>query len=160
MPKITDDQRARVVSLIREGKGRNEVSRATGVGQGTVSRIAQAEGLSIVPAGVDRTRLKTLTDAAQAFHHHRRLQLYAVAAEKAEAMLHDSDLTPKELQHVVTALAISHDKTRLESGEATSRHENTGAVVIYVPASPRLARPAPQVMDVAHAPLSDPSGHV
>ena len=142
MGRMSDDQRRQVRTLIRQGKGRNQIARETGVGQGSITRIAQAEGLSITPAGVDRARLKELTEAAQMFVHERRLRLYNVAADRAEMMLHDPTLSPKELQHVVTSLAILNDKYRVELGEAKVAPQYQSNIVVVVGDNGRGPLPA------------------
>lgn len=120
MGKLPDDRRSAVLSLVRAGRGRNQIARETGVSQGTVSSIAKQAGVAIVPAGIDRARLKQLAAAAEAYTSQRRLSLYNRAAERAEEMLARADLSPRDLQSVVTSLAIAHDKYRLELGESTA----------------------------------------
>ena len=81
----------------------------------------------------DRAQVKQLLEAAKAYTHERWLRFYDRAMARAEAMLEDPDLTPKELQAVVTTGAIANDTYRLETGEATSRYEQA-TMHIYVPA--------------------------
>lgn len=58
---ITAKERARVCALIREGKGRNEISREVGISLGATSAIADKAGLSF-----DRSATAAATAARQA----------------------------------------------------------------------------------------------
>lgn len=59
-PPITNDQRERILELARAGVTRNKIAAEVGVGVGTVSRYANAAGLSF-----DRSRTRAATEAAR-----------------------------------------------------------------------------------------------
>ena len=154
--RIDDDQRGQVVDLLRQGKGRNEISRLAGVGAGSVSRIAQAASISITPAGVDRSALNNLLAAARAYDRARRLALYNRAMERAEEMLADPALSPRGLQAVVTSQAIADDKVKVLLGEQRVMPEQQTNILIVVGDNGRGPSPdqvaaltAPPVVDVA-----------
>ena len=79
---VQPEERARVEGLIRDGVPRNEIARRTGLGAATVSRIADAAGLTFdrsATAEATRARVLDLADA--------RTRLIAGAVRNAEEAL-------------------------------------------------------------------------
>ena len=153
--RITDGQRGQVVQLVKEGKGRNQISREVGISQGAVSNIARAEGLSITPAGVTGQQLNNLLEAARLYDRERRLRMYSRAMEVAETMLANPKLTPRELQAVVTSQAIADDKVKVLLGEEKAAPQYQSNIVVVVGNNGRGPLPAGAVQ--VHR--SFPAGH-
>lgn len=83
MAPFTDDERRQVTDLHAQGKGRNEISRLTGIHNKRVSRIAAALGLTFSRAGA--TAAATEAKKADAASRRARLQDETLAA--AERLL-------------------------------------------------------------------------
>ncbi|WP_309029116.1 helix-turn-helix domain-containing protein [Streptomyces alfalfae] len=82
---VTDDERAEIIRLHGEGKGRNEIARLTRRSQRTVSLICQEEGLVFdVTMTEDATR-------------HRVAQLADRRAMLAEALQDDAERLTEQL---------------------------------------------------------------
>ena len=160
MGRISDDQRGQVIQLVKEGKGRNEISRATGVSAGSVSNIAQHEGLSITPAGVDRSLLNNLLDAARVYDRERRLRLFYRSMERAEEMLADPALTPRGLQAVVLSQAVATDKVAHLLGEAKVAPQPTTNIVVMVGDNGRGPSPEQAARRAAEQLVVEVSGRV
>lgn len=67
---LSDAQREQIIDLARAGRKRNEIAREVGVSPSTVSRLAQAEGLTF-----DRTQTEKATKAHVADAKARRATL-------------------------------------------------------------------------------------
>ena len=147
--KLTPDERQRIIGLLESGMSVGETARQTGRSKGIVSLLGKRAGVDL-----DRSRGRKLARAAREFDRVERLSLINETAARLREVLSAGGLSPRELQAASVTLGILIDKRRLETGEATSRTE-TATVHIYVPASPRLSRPASQVMDVAPARLPE-----
>ncbi|MEV0660140.1 helix-turn-helix domain-containing protein [Actinomadura luteofluorescens] len=104
---ITDADRQRVAQLHGEGKSRNEIARAIGRAQSTVSKIARELGLSF-----DRSRTAKATEAVQADNKARRTiearESIAVAAELRQRILGAKG--GRDAQGWATAYGIMADK--------------------------------------------------
>lgn len=72
---VQPEERARVVELIKAGMARNEIARETKLGAATITRIAQAEGLSF-----DRSQTAAAVEA-------RKVDLAAERVRLLERML-------------------------------------------------------------------------
>lgn len=79
---ISADQRAQVEQLCRDGVGRNEISRQTGVGLGSVTKIVNDAGLSF-----DRAATRAATAARQEDLAERRSRLLTGMYAETEAVL-------------------------------------------------------------------------
>ena len=148
--KLTPDERQRIIGLLESGMSVGETARQTGRSKAVVSVLGKRAGITVR----EQSQTEKARQAAQEYHRDRRLALLDQAFQKAEELL-PTITTARELRDWAVGNAVLTDKRRLETGEVTSRTETTGAVVIYVPQSPRLARPASQVMDVAPAQLPE-----
>ncbi len=82
---VTDDERAEIIRLHGEGKGRNEIARLTRRSQRTVSLICQEEGLTFDV---------TMTEEAT---RHRVAQLADRRAMLAEALQDDAERLTEQL---------------------------------------------------------------
>lgn len=79
---LTDDERERILELIRAGKGCAEIAREVGRAVDTVSRIAKTIGHQF-----GKTNLARAHDARSAYSAERRAAIAARATERAEQML-------------------------------------------------------------------------
>jgi IS30 family transposase len=78
---LTDDERRRVAELHAAGKTRNEIARAIGRAQSTVSKLAAEQGLTF-----DRSRTKAATAAKVVDAKARRADLAAALLEDAHRL--------------------------------------------------------------------------
>ncbi len=148
--KLTPDERQRIIGLLESGMSVGETARQTGRSKAVVSVLGKRAGITVR----EQSQTEKARQAAQEYHRERRLALLDRAFQKAEELL-PTITTARELRDWAIADGVFTDKRRLETGEATSRHEQA-VVHIYVPQSPRLSRPASQVVDVAPAALPEP----
>ncbi len=109
---ITDSERDKMLSLLREGFSHCEVARRTGRSQSAVSALAKEHGISPVRLMPRAQR------AARDYNKVERRNLLNLAFDKAGDLLERGDITARDLKDVVTAVAIAIDKRRLEDGEA------------------------------------------
>jgi transposase-like protein len=109
---ITDGERDRMLSLLREGFSHCEVARRTGRSQSTVSALAKEYGIQPV------NLMPRVQQAARDYNKVERRNLLNLAFDKAGDLLERRDITARDFKDVVTAVAIAIDKRRLEDGEA------------------------------------------
>lgn len=83
-PRITDDERAEILRLAREGLARNEVARQVGRDPSVVTRICNAAGVSF-----DRSATKAATAARQIDLKALRAELQIMYLQEAKASLLD-----------------------------------------------------------------------
>ena len=130
MPKaLAPDVRDRIISLLHEGHGCNEIARQVACSPSTVTKLARAEGVTF-----ERSQTKKATVARRDYAQAERLELLNAGFDKARELLDDLT-TPNHLQSWTVAVATLIDKRRLEDGEATERTD-----VIDHGARDRLAR--------------------
>lgn len=79
--RVTDDERARIVELVRGGMPRNAVAREVGRSPSTVSAVAQREGLSF-----DRSEVAAATAARQEDNRDKRSRLQELLLDDALRM--------------------------------------------------------------------------
>lgn len=79
---IRGERRQQVIDLVNQGLPRNQVAERTGLGRGTISGIAKAEGLTF-----DRERTRVATEARQVDNKARRAQLSAALLDQINAVL-------------------------------------------------------------------------
>lgn len=156
--RLSDDIRAEVVRLADTGLSAGAIARQLSISQGSVHNIASAAGRTF-----DASRVKHMLPLIEAFHHERRLRIYAKVAQVAEDKLDlvlagEADISLKELQALVTSVAIGNDKARLELGESTQNIAHNVSMHIYLPDNGRsiadTTLPAP---DTAPALLPGPA---
>lgn len=128
MAKLTPADRAEIIRLLRDGIPRNEVARRTGRGQATVTRIANAEGITLdrsaTKAAVEARMAQLKSDLADDAARLRQ-QLFAPCVEQ-KAMtvalgrgqgstveiveIHRDQPTFSEQARIMTAVGIAVDK--------------------------------------------------
>ena len=86
---ITDEQRAQVLELHRQGKGRNEIAKTVGISAGSVTNIANAAGIEF-----DRAETAAATQA-------RRQDL---AKKRADAEADELEILRLQQTHVLDVL--------------------------------------------------------
>lgn len=84
MAPFSDREREQVAALHAEGKGRNAISRETGIHNRRVSAIAAELGLSFVRGGA---RTAAATEARKADAATRRSEIEAAALDAAQRLL-------------------------------------------------------------------------
>jgi hypothetical protein len=109
---ITDEEREKILELLREGFSHGQVARRTGRSQSAVSALAKE--YSIEPV----YRMPKAQLAAREYNKVERLNLLNLMFDKASNLLDQSDLTARDFKDLVTAVAICIDKRRLEDGKA------------------------------------------
>jgi transposase len=109
---ITDNEREKMLSLLREGFSHCEIARRTGRSQSTVSALAKEHGIK--PVGL----MPRAQQAARDYNKVERRNLLNLAFDKASELLERRDITARDFKDLVTAVAIAIDKRRLEDGQA------------------------------------------
>jgi hypothetical protein len=109
---ITEEERKKMLELLREGFSHGEVARRTGRSQSAVSALAKQ--CSIEPVN----RMPKAQLAAREYNKVERRNLLNLMFDKASVLLDRSDLTARDFKDLVTAIAICIDKRRLEDGKA------------------------------------------
>ena len=117
MARLTDKERARIVSLLKEGKSQNSIAKKVKRSPDTVNRIAKAEGI----VSDIRTPKKAI-EASKAYAEERRLEIIGKGLDKADDLL-ERIQEAKDLKEWSIALGTLVDKARLETGEVTGREE-------------------------------------
>jgi transposase len=117
-PKLTSEERARIVSYLKDGKSQNWTAKKVGRSPGTVGNIAHAEGI----AALDIRTPKKANEARRDYSKAERLELLNELFDHARTMLPNIK-EAKELQALTITIATAIDKRRLEDGEATERKE-------------------------------------
>lgn len=90
---VTDQERERIVALIRSGLKRNDIVEQTGRGGATITRIAKSIGwdwMSIADART-QTTLARAHEARSAYSAERRAVIAATFTERAEQLLADME---------------------------------------------------------------------
>jgi hypothetical protein len=137
--------RERVVTLLPEGRSRNEIATLVGCSAGSVTNIAAAEGHDFVQSAKSeeaRASAYARRQVAREFAAADRLALLNRGLVVAERLLVKVK-TGRDLQVWAGAVGTLIDKHRLEAGEATERTEVTTDA-----ARDRLAR---RLMELAAA---------
>lgn len=116
-PKLTAEERKRIVSLLQEGMSQSGVAKEVKRSKDTVGRIGREAGIES-----DGRSTKKATEAARDYAKAERLQLLNKGFDKAGDLL-KSIKEAKELQAWMVAVATGIDKRRLEDGEVTDRSE-------------------------------------
>lgn len=116
-PKLTSEERERIVRLLKEGKSQGKTAKEVGRHVSTVNRIAKAEGIDSNIAAT-----KKAIEAKRDYDLAERLLLLNEGFDKARDILPEIK-EPKDLQAWMIAVATGIDKRRLEDGEATHRGE-------------------------------------
>jgi hypothetical protein len=116
---LTTTEKQRIREMLDDNRSHNEISRAIGRSQSTISGYAKREGYSPLP---ERTPA-IANQARREYSKQERLALIGLIFERGEELLNKPDLSAREYKEVVTGIAIGVDKSRLEEGQPNSVHE-------------------------------------
>jgi hypothetical protein len=105
--------------MLDQNYSHNQIAKVMGRSQSTISTFAKAQGYSPLPERVP----SPANQARREYGKQERLALLNLVFEKGEEMLQGGELSPREYKETVTGIAIAIDKSRLEEGSPTSRHE-------------------------------------
>jgi hypothetical protein len=120
---MSEQERAAILSDLRDGLSLRATARKRGRGVATVSRVANGAGLDL-----ERSATQKAASARRDYAQAERLALLNRLFDKCAQIL-PTCKKPYEVMQLATAMAIAIDKRRLEDGEATSRTEvNTDGV--------------------------------
>lgn len=117
--QLSESERQRIAEALRAGKPRNQVARESGRGLGTVTAIAQAEGIAL-----DRSATKKATDARVADVRSRLSELMGGLAEDAHRFrgeLFSAGTSPQGKLALMTCIGIAVDKTRALLGDVDEK---------------------------------------
>lgn len=117
MARVLDDERMRIVEMLRGGMSQTRAAKESGRSSGLVNKIAREEGI------VSIHNVKKANDAREAYAEERRLEIIGKGFDKADDIL-AALKEPRDFQAWTVGFGTLIDKARLESGEATSRHES------------------------------------
>ena len=108
---VTEDEEKAIIKLLESGKTTREVAKEFDRGAGTISRIAQRNGLDLA----ERSNVKSAALAKSCYASDDRIKLVGELLNKAKQLMKTCDTT-RDLQYLATAIAIGIDKRRLEEG--------------------------------------------
>lgn len=131
--RVTDADRDRVRALHTQGHGRNEISRRTGLAEGTVGNIARALGLSF-----DRSATAALTASRAEDLRARRQRIQLKMLTQAEQVL--DDLASGQWQTLIRGDQGAEREVTLDFVPARDRKDAVWAVGAYVANDERLER--------------------
>jgi predicted transcriptional regulator len=116
---LTDEEKARIREMLDDGQSHNSIAKQVGRAQSTISEYARREGYSPLPDRTPRVANQARRDYAKA----ERLELLNQAFETGAEMLERGGLSARDYKEVMTAIAITVDKRRLEEGMPDSVRE-------------------------------------
>jgi hypothetical protein len=116
---LTTPEKQTIREMLDQNHSHNQIAKAIGRSQSTVSAYAKREGYSPLPERVPTVANRARKDYAKA----ERRELLNQAFETASQMLERGGLTARELKELMTAVGITLDKARLEEGSPNSVHE-------------------------------------
>lgn len=121
---ISKKEEMAIIEAINEGKTRNSIAREFKRSPGTITNIAQKNGLTF-----DQTPTKKAVEAASKWNKARRFELIGKFFDKLRDVIQVTS-DPRELKDLSTALGIVIDKARLEEGEPTeiTKNENNDTI--------------------------------
>ena len=108
-PPVTDDEEKAILAALEAGKTTRQVAEEFGRGAGTISRIAQRNGLDLA----ERSNVKRAALVKSCYASVERIELVGLLLNKAKQLMKTCD-TARDLQYLATAIAIGIDKRRLE----------------------------------------------
>jgi len=120
---VAEDEEKSIIQALESGKTTREVAKEFDRGAGTISRIAQRNGLDLA----ERSNVKSAALAKSCYASEDRIKLVGRALDKAESLLKTCE-TPRDLQALMMAIAIGIDKRRLE--ESTDPSARGGEIRI------------------------------
>jgi len=114
---VSESEEKAIIKSLESGKTTREVAREFDRGAGTISRIAQRNGLDLA----ERSNVKSAALAKSCYASDDRIKLVGELLNKARSMLKTCD-SSRDLQYLATSIAIGIDKRRLEeSTDPSSR---------------------------------------
>ncbi len=116
---LTTPEKQTIREMLDQNHSHNQIAKAIGRSQSTISDFAKREGYSSLP---ERTP-HVANQARREFGKAERLELISLVFQRGEEMLQKPGLTPREYKEVTTGIAIGIDKSRLEEGSPNSVHE-------------------------------------
>jgi transposase len=116
---LSSYEKRTIREMLDQNHSHNQIAKAIGRSQSTVSTFAKREGYSPLPERTPTVANRARKDYAKA----ERRELLNQAFETASEMLERGGLTPRELKELMTAVGITVDKMRLEEGAQNSVHE-------------------------------------
>jgi hypothetical protein len=130
---ITDEDRAEIIRLHGEGKGRNEIARLSGRSLRTVSRICEDAGLTF-----DRTATAVATEARKTDAKARRAAIIDRAYARVEKLLDRLD-TADRGQFAFTASSVNGIETvHLDHVPGQEEKAISGAIGTYLAQAAKL----------------------
>lgn len=121
---VGDEERARIVAMLRDGMTQGQVAKETGRGKATISRVANTEGIDS-----ERSATKKATETKQAIAEIDRMEIIGLGLRTGAELLRSYQDREASIENIraykdlMTGLAIGIDKHRLETGEVTDRTE-------------------------------------
>lgn len=115
---ISNDKKARIETLLLQGRSQHAVAREVGVSHTSVNNIAKAK--SIKPSHVAPAHA---IEAKKQYDLTGRLELSNELFDCIRALINSKDVGARDIKDLALAYGICTDKRRLEEGESTSRSE-------------------------------------
>lgn len=106
---VSESEEAEILAALESGKTTREVAKEFDRGAGTISRIAQRNGLDLA----ERSNVKSAALAKSCYASEDRIKLIGELLNKAKELMKTCD-SSRDLQYLATAIAIGIDKRRLE----------------------------------------------
>jgi len=123
MTRIPVDEEEKILSLLLQGKSTRETGKIVGRSSGTVSNVAERNGLDIVKLRHDQLKRAQLASAYASAE--RRASVAAKILDRGEKILEDT-WTARDYRDVSVGLAVGLDKLRLE----LPHDENKGGEIL------------------------------
>jgi len=111
MTRIPVEEEEKILSLLLQGKSTRETGKIVGRSSGTVSNVAERNGLDIVKLRHDQLKRAQLVSAYASAE--RRASVAAKMLDRGEKILEDT-WTARDYRDVSVGLAVGLDKLRLE----------------------------------------------
>lgn len=115
---ISNEKRARIQTLLLEGRSQGAVAKEVGVSHTTVNNFAKEK--SIKPS---RVAPRAAIEAKKQYDLTGRLELSNELFDRIRALIADPGTRARDIKDLALAYGICTDKRRLEEGESTSRSE-------------------------------------
>lgn len=126
MARVGDEERERIVSLLKEhGGNQNKVAKLCGRPQRTVGRIANGAGIKSL-----KTAPKKALATKAALQDIDRMEIIGLGLHTGAELLRGYQNRDASIENIraykdlMTGLAIGIDKHRLETGQVTNRTES------------------------------------
>lgn len=117
-PAVSNDKRARIQTLLLEGRSHGAIAKEVGVSHTTVGNFAKEK--SIKPA---HAAPQVALAAKKEYDAAGRAALSNELFDRIRALVADPNTRARDIKDLALAFGICTDKRRLEEGESTSRSE-------------------------------------